>query len=108
MYRHKKRAIGTLDVAFKKRFLEFTNNPTAKGAMEAGAYDGEPAGANHVGQGKQGSREFILKGYFLCMFILEGCTNSNCNNFQTPWLASLISLLLSLNFLQFILGEIHI
>ena len=49
--RHKKRAIGTLDVAFKKRFLEFTNNPSAKNAMEAGAYDGADHGNNHTGGG---------------------------------------------------------
>ena len=48
--RHKKRAIGTLDVAFKKRFLEFTNNPTAKSAMEAGHYDNHH---QHKGSGNE-------------------------------------------------------
>ena len=51
-------------MAFKKRFLEFTNNPSAKNAMEAGAYDGEGQGqgqdghgGRHGGHHKNGSRK---------------------------------------------------
>lgn len=39
--RHKKRAIGTLDVAFKKRFLAFTNAPGNEGGLEGGPYEGK-------------------------------------------------------------------
>ena len=55
--RHKKRAIGTLDVAFKKRFLAFTGDPGANGPegqppMQGG---GKPYGGFYAGKG---SRKF--------------------------------------------------
>ena len=57
--RHKKRAIGTLDVAFKKRFLAFTGAP-GDGNMEGEIPGpGRPAGKIYGGlyDGK-GSRKF--------------------------------------------------
>ena len=60
--RHKKRAIGTLDVAFKKRFLAFTGAP-GEGAPDGnppmqGMGGGKPYGGFYAGKG---SRKFTRK-----------------------------------------------
>ena len=47
--RHKKRAIGTLDVAFKKRFLAFTGAPGEGNIEGAGAVLGGGGGKHYGG-----------------------------------------------------------
>ena len=56
--RHKKRAIGTLDVAFKKRFLAFTGAPGEGGPdgnipMPGGMGGGKPYGGFYAGKGSR-------------------------------------------------------
>ena len=54
--RHKKRAIGTLDVAFKKRFLAFTGAPGENGPEgQPPMQGGKPYGGFYAGKG---SRKF--------------------------------------------------
>ena len=68
--RHKKRAIGTLDVAFKKRFLAFTGAPGEGGPdgnipMPGGMGGGKPYGGFYAGKG---SRKYFCWDSSLYLF----------------------------------------
>ena len=68
--RHKKRAIGTLDVAFKKRFLAFTGAPGENGPEgQPPMQGGKPYGGFYAGKGSRKFRTINVDMLYYIYFL---------------------------------------